>query len=338
MKYSAIDLHSNNNVLVVTDEADRVLVEKRLPNELARILELLLPHKGELAGVVVESTYNWYWLVDGLVSAGYDVKLANTGAIKTYDGLKYSGDEADARHLAHLFRLGILPTGYICPPLERAIRDLARRRLQLVRSRTAHILSVENQYTRQTGRHICSNDVKRLHADAIATMGLPDDVARGMAANVAVIQTLGAEIEKLEARLLDAVKQTDAWPLLNSIPGIGKVLATIILLEIGHISRFRDVGNFASYARCVDSKRISNGKKKGQGNTKNGNKYLAWAFVEAAHFAARFCPEAKRFYQKKFAKTNGAVATKALAHKLARACYHMMKTGQMFDVKRCFAG
>ena len=338
MKYSAIDLHSNNNVLVVTDETDRVLVEKRLPNELNRVLELLAPHRDELAGVVVESTYNWYWLVDGLMAAGYVVKLANTGAIKPYDGLKHGDDNSDARHLAHLFRLGILRTGYICPPAARALRDLARRRLQLVRSRTSHILSVENQLTRQTGRHIRSNDVKRLNAEAVTAMGLPDDVARGMNANVAVIRTLGDEIEKLEARLLEAVTKTDAWPLLNSIPGIGKVLAIVILLEIGTIGRFADVGDFASYARCVDSVRLSNGKKKGQGNTKNGNKYLAWAFVEAAHFAARFCPEAKRFYAKKFAKTNGAVATKALAHKLARACYHMLKTGQMFDVKRCFAG
>jgi len=187
VKYSAIDLHSNNNVLVVSDETDRVLVEKRLPNELSRVLELLGPHRDELAGVVVESTYNWYWLVDGLMAAGYRVHLANTGAIKTYDGLKHSGDEADARHLAHLLRLGILPTGHICPPAERAVRDLARRRLQLVRSRTSHILSVENQLTRQTGRHIRSNEVKRLNAQAVAAMGLPDDVARGMAANVAVI-------------------------------------------------------------------------------------------------------------------------------------------------------
>ena len=338
MKYSAIDLHSNNNVLVVTDETDRVLVEKRLPNELNRVLELLAPHRDELAGVVVESTYNWYWLVDGLMAAGYVVKLANTGAIKPYDGLKHGDDNSDARHLAHLFRLGILRTGYICPPAERALRDLARRRLQLVRSRTSHILSVENQLTRQTGRHIRSNDVKRLDAEAVTAMALPDDVARGMNANVAVIRTLGDEIEKLEARLLEAVTKTDAWPLLNSIPGIGKVLAIVILLEIGTIGRFAEVGDFASYARCVDSVRLSNGKKKGEGNTKNGNKYLAWAFVEAAHFAARFCPEAKRFYAKKFAKTNGAVATKALAHKLARACYHMLKTGQTFDVKRCFAG
>jgi transposase len=336
MKYSAIDLHSNNSVVVVTDETDRVLVEKRVPNELTHVLALLAPHRDELVGVVVESTYNWYWLVDGLIAAGYEVKLANTGAIKIYDGLKHTGDEADARHLAHLLRLGILPTGTICPPAERAVRDLSRRRLQLVRSRTSHILSVENQLTRQTGRHIRSNDVKRLNAETVNAIGLPDDVARGMKANVAVIQTLNQEIDKLEERLLQAVKQMTGWDLLNSVPGIGKVLAIVILLEIGNIQRFADVGDFASYARCVDSVRLSNGKKKGEGNSKNGNKYLSWAFVEAAHFAARFCPEAKRFYDKKFAKTNGAVATKALAHKLARACYHMLKTGQSFDVKRCF--
>ena len=110
----------------------------------------------------------------------------------------------------------------------------------------------------------------------------------------------------------------------------------MIVLETGSIDRFAQVGHFASYCRCVDSKRLSNGKKKGEGNTKNGNKYLAWAFVEAANFALRYCPEAKRFYERKKAKTNGIVAIKALAHKLARACYHMLKEGKPFDVHKCF--
>src|SRR5437763_11674502 len=152
MKYSGIDLHSNNSVVVVSDEADRVLCSKRLPNELAKVLEALETYREELAGVVVESTYNWYWLVDGLQAAGYPVHLANTAAMKRYEGLKHSGDETDAAHLAHLLRLGILPTGYICPAPARALRDLARKRLQLTRSRTAHILAVENIVARQTGK------------------------------------------------------------------------------------------------------------------------------------------------------------------------------------------
>lgn len=115
------------------------------------------------------------------------------------------------------------------------------------------------------------------------------------------------------------------------------MLATTILLETGPIERFGATGNFVSYARCVDSVHTSNGKKKGEGNAKNGNKYLAWAFVEAANFALRYCPEAKRFYERKKARTNNVVAVKALAHKLARASYHILKERQPFDVTRCFA-
>lgn len=337
MKYSGIDLHSNNSVVTVMDDNDRVVAEKRLPNDLAKIIGFLSPWRDELAGVVVESTYNWYWLVDGLQEAGFLVKLANTGAIKKYDGLKHSGDEADARHLAHLLRLGILPTGTILPPEHRAIRDLARKRMQLVRSRTSHILAIENIMARQQAVKITSNIIKRLTAEGVDQMGLPADVGLAVQSNLAVIITLGAQIDLLEKRLQERVGERPDYVLLSSVPGIGRILATIILLEMGPIDRFAAVGNFASYARCVDSQHMSNGKKKGEGNTKNGNKYLSWAFVEAANFALRFCPEAKRFYERKKAKTNTVVAIKALAHKLARACFHILKERKPFDVTRCFA-
>ena len=269
--------------------------------------------------------------------AGFTVHLANTTAIKKYAGLKHSGDETDARYLAHLLRLGILPTGTILPPEQRAVRDLARKRMQLVRSRTAHILAVENITARQQGARISSNQVKRLTAETVDQMPLPGDVALAIKANVAVITILSAQIELLEKRLQEKVGGRPEYGLLTSVPGIGQVLATTILLESGPIDRFAAVGNFASYARCVDSVRTSNGKKNGEGNTKNGNKYLAWAFVEAANFALRYCAEAKRFYERKKAKTNNVVAIKALAHKLARACFHILKERKPFDVTRCFA-
>ena len=195
MKYSGIDLHSNNSVVTITDEEDRVMAEKRLPNDLAKIVDFLKPWKDELAGVVVESTYNWYWLVDGLQEAGFVVKLANTGAIKKYDGLKHSGDEADARQLAHLLRLGILPTGTILPPEQRALRDLARKRMQLVRS---HVLAIEDIVARQRAMKINSNQVKRLTVDEVDQMGLPADVALAVKSNLAVIITLNAQIDLLE--------------------------------------------------------------------------------------------------------------------------------------------
>ena len=133
MKFSGIDLHSNNSFVVIIDEVDRIMYRRRLPNELDMIVAALAPYRDELVGVVVESTYNWYWLVDGLQAAGYPVHLANTAAIKKYEGLKHSGDEADAVHLAQLLRLGILPEGYNCPPAERMVRDLCRKRMQLTR-------------------------------------------------------------------------------------------------------------------------------------------------------------------------------------------------------------
>jgi transposase len=335
-KYSGIDLHSNNNVVLVSDEADRVLYQRRLPNELAKVLAALEPHREELVGVVVESTYNWYWLVDGLQAAGYRVHLANTARMKRYDGLKRSDDTSDAAHLAQLLRLGILPTGHIYPREQRPLRDLARRRMQLVRQRSMHVLAVENVQARETGTRMTGDRVKRLSVQAVHDLGYAPEVAMGIAANVAVIGELNAQIRRLEKHLAQRVRLTPQYQVLTTAPGIANTLATVIMLEAGSVERFAAVGNFSSYARCVDSVRLSNGKKKGEGNRRNGNKYLAWAFIEAASMAKRWCPEAKRFHDRKRARTNAIVATKALAHKLARACYHMLKTGEPFDMKRCF--
>jgi transposase len=335
-KYSGIDLHSNNSVVVVTDEEDRIVCQKRLANKPDEILMALAPHKEEIVGVVVESTYNWYWLVNGLMDAGYQVHLANPSAIKKYEGLKYSGDFADAAYLAHLLRLGLLPEGYIFPRELRAVRDLARKRMQLVHYRTAQILAIENIMVRETGGRMSSDRIKTMTAERVEALGLMPDVTLAMESNRIVCQVLQQQIVVLEKRLEAQVKLQPGYQLIKTIPGIGQVLATTIMLEAGPMTRFADVGNFSSYCRCVDSLRESNGKKKGSGNTRNGNKYLAWAFMEAANFALRYCPEAKRFYERKKNRTNRIVALKSVAHKLARACYHILHEQQPFDVRRCF--
>src|SRR3970040_2176145 len=157
--YGAIDLHSTNNVTVVIDEQDRVVYQKRLPNDLALVLNELSVYQAELQGIVVESTYNWYWLVDGLMEQGYKVHLANTAAIQQYEGLKYTDDHSDARWLAHLLRLGVLRQGYIYPRAERPVRDLLRKPSQPVRHRTTHVLSIPNLLTRNTGSSMKANRV-----------------------------------------------------------------------------------------------------------------------------------------------------------------------------------
>ena len=146
--YAGIDLHSSNNYIGITNEEDKRLYGHRLPNRLEDILSALEPFEEFLEGVVVESTYNWYWLVDGLQEHGYKVHLANPSAMKQYEGLKHTDDKWDSFWLAHMKRLNILREGYIYPKEERPVRDILRRRLLYVRHRTSHILSLQSAITR----------------------------------------------------------------------------------------------------------------------------------------------------------------------------------------------
>ena len=336
--YSAIDLHSNNSVLVILDEQDRIVYERRLPNDLPFILAELAPFRESVEAIAVESTFNWYWLVDGLMEAGYAVKLVNTAAVKTYDGLKYTSDEHDARHLAHLLRLGVLPTGYIYPKEERAVRDLLRKRGQLVRYRTAQILSIQNLVSRNTGKGMSTGDIRQLDEETISrACGGNGARTLAMQSNLAVLRCLDEQVQSLERAVLAQAKLKPAFEKILSVDGIWNILGMTIMYEAGSMERFTKVGQFASYARCVSSSRWSNGKKKGEGNRKNGNKYLAWAFFEAAHYAVRYNERIRRFYQRKKAKTNGIVAMKAISHKLARACYHVLKNQVPFKEEMAFA-
>jgi len=334
--YCGIDLHSTNSYVVVSDASDRAVYQRRLANDLGVIVAALSPFSARLRGIVVESTYNWYWLVDGLQAAGHRVHLANPAAIGQYDGLKYADDRSDAAWLARLLRLDVLPEGYIYPKAGRGLRDLLRRRGQLVRQQTANLLAVQNQVTRSTGRSLSGDRIKRLEVDELDELVGEPDVALSIASNLAVLRALAGEIAALERAVLSRARLEPAFRHLLTVGGIGKVLALTIMLETGDIARFAGPGNFASYCRCVESKRISNARKKGAGNRKCGNRHLAWAFVEAANFAIRWEPRAKRYYERKKAKTNAIVARKALAHKLARACYHVMRDQVAFSAERCF--
>jgi len=335
--YSGIDLHSNNSLVALSDEEDRIVYRKRLPNELEIILRELAPYKNQITGVVVESTYNWYWLVDGLMEAGYVCHLANTAAIKQYEGLKYTDDHSDAAWLAKLLRLRLLREGYIYPKQERAVRDLLRKRSQLVHQQVSNILSVQNLVSRNTGMGISANKIKQL-TDAGVDALLPDeDLALAVKSNVNVLACLRQQTGQIEKVVKARVKDKTPFTYLQTVDGIGLILSLTIMLETGDVRRFASVGNFASYCRCVDSKKISNGKRKGAGNKKCGNKYLAWAFVEAANFAIRYNDRVMRFYQRKMARTNRIVALKAVAHKLARASYYIMRDQVAFDVNKAFA-
>jgi len=335
--YAGIDLHSSNSFIAVMDAEGRRVSEARVRNVLDHILGVLAGYKGRLAGVVVESTYNWYWLVDGLMERGYRVHLANPAAIQQYKGRKYTGDRHDAYWLADMLRLEILPEGYIYPKEDRAIRDLLRTRGVLVRKRTGLITSVSNIVARNAGRKIRGQEIKAVRTNRIRPhLGEDENLQCSGDALKTVIDCMTRRIKEIESRIEAQVELRSRYRQLLTIPGVGKILGLTIMLETGPVERFPGAGNYASYCRKVSSFRISNEKVKGRGNAKNGNRYLAWAFGEAAEHARRRDERARAYYNRKLSETDGPRAHSALAHKLARAAWHMMKNDEPFIPERAF--
>ena len=334
--YAGIDLHSSNNYLAVIDEKDTRLYGKKLPNETGRILMALEPFREDIRGIAVESTYNWYWLVDGLQEQGYSIHLANPSAIKQYEGLKHTDDKWDAFWLAHMLRLDILPKGYIYPREIRPVRDLLRRRLLFVRQRTTQILSFQSMVTRNLGIRMSCRDIKTFKEKEVENLFETPYLVLTAKSNIVTIRFLSERIKEMEREIKGSIKPTEAFRHLKTLPGVGDILALTIQLEVGDVGRFEKVGNYSSYCRCVKSQRLSNGKKKGKNNAKNGNRYLSWAYIEAANFAIRYDTQARKFYQRKAAKSSRVVALKALSNKLARASYYIMRDLVPYDGDKLF--
>ena len=235
--YAGIDLHSSNNYLGIINDDDERLYGKRLPNDLNRVLLALEPFRDRLEGIVVESTYNWYWLVDGLQDRGYKVHLANPSAIKQYEGLKHTDDKWDSFWLAHMRRLNILNEGYIYPKKHRAVRDLLRRRLLFVRHRTANILSLQSMITRNLGFKMSGNAIKKLKGkDAESLFDSPNLVFMAKN-NIDAIEFLKKIILGIEKQVKSQIRLRKEFVLLQTIPGIGDILGLTIMLEVGDILR-----------------------------------------------------------------------------------------------------
>ncbi len=331
-----IDLHSNNSYIGIVDQDGTRIFNKRVSNDIGIIIATLKPFKEKIKGIAVESTFNWYWLVDGLMEEGYNLYLANVPAMKQYEGIKHTDDKSDAFWLAEMLRLNILPTGNIYPKEKRFLRDLLRRRSQLVHHRTSLFISMSSMIQNCTSVNLSRYAKKNLDHHEITC--LLDDPHQVMSANTIhnVILEINKNIDTIEKEIHTKVKALQRYKQLTSVWGIGEILATTIMLETGDIRRFKDVGNYASYCRCVPTIKLSNGKTKGRGNKKCGNQYLAWAYLEAAYCMQRAYPEAKKWFQRKLIKKGRFVAIKALASKIARACYLIMKNNVEFESSKLF--
>lgn len=335
--YGGIDLHSTSMQLGIMGQGFKRVYEKRLGNDIFALLEHLEPFRENLQGIAVESTYNWYWVVDGLMDHGYkQVHLANPCAMKQYEGLKHTDDRHDAFWLAKMLALGILPEGYIYPREDRPVRDLLRKRSFLVSERTRVLLNLRSMLERETSVRMKSKEIAKLETEQISEILGEKYLELSAEASLRVVDALSESIKQIEKAVKARMRVRKPFQVLLTAPGIGDILAMTIMLEVGDIRRFEKVGDFSSYCRLVNTNHFSAGKRKGKGNRKNGNRYLAWAFTEAAHIAKRKKGKINSYFQQKAAKTHPVVAAVSLGNKLARACYYMMRDQVPFREEAMF--
>ena len=333
--YAGADLHGNNVLLSIRDSEGSSVFRRRVANSLDAVNAALDPYWDRIVALGVESTFNWYWFVDGLREQGRNVKLGNPAKMEQYEGIKATNDLTDADWLAEQLRLGIFPESYIYPKETRSVRDALRRRQLFVRRRTQVLLSFGSLLERYGVDAPGTREMEHWTAEDIRASGLDPWVQLQLETLLDAVRESDRLAKRIEKQVLGFVKPTDQYRQATKVPGIGMALGMLVVLESGDFGRFPSAGDYASYCRAVKSERTSNGKKKGRNNAKNGNRYLAWAFVEAATYAARFNPRIHDWYERKKRKGGVAKAKKALACKLAKAMWHVMQ-GKDFDEKMMF--
>ena len=332
--YVGMDLHTRNVQIYVMDVRGKKALEKRVPCDLTMILQTLSPF-GEDVSIAIESTYNWYWLVDGLMLAGYDVQLAHAYGLRLITRAKVKTDRRDAYQLARYLRLGDLPGAYICPKEMRPYRDLLRRRTNLVQFRTAAYTSLRIQLRQYNQDTFGFDELKRVDRDLIETLDLPAPTTLYATMILQHIELFSQQIEVLEREILKSVEPEPAVELLKSVPGIGDILGMTIFYEVGDVGRFKSYRTFSSYCRLVPPTSISNGKKSKAEGGKQGNPYLKWAFCQAATHAGRYYEDCRRFKERHARRRSGDIgrikANNILAHKLATAVFRILRDQVPFD-------
>jgi len=256
--------------------------------------------------------------------------------MKAIHGGKAKNDRIDSRKIAALMRGGTFPMAYVYPAKMRATRDLLRRRNHLTRKRAdliSHIQNTNSQYNMEPFEANISYKKNRI---GVAEQFVDPDVRMSMEADLEMIALLDVLKNRLELHVVRNAKNHDPQALyrLRTVPGIGPIISLVILYEIGDISRFPRVQDFASYARLVKCAKESAGKRSGTGGGKIGNVHLKWAFSEAAVLFLRGNPEGMKFRKRLEKKHGKAKSLSILAHKLGRAVYYILKRDQAFDMEK----
>src|SRR5262245_9017070 len=333
--YCGIDLHVKTMYVCILDATGRTLVHRNVKAIPHAFLEMVVSYRDDLV-VAAECMFTWYWLADVCAAEGIPFVLGHALAMKAIHGGKAKNDKLDSFKIATLLRGGLLPQAYVYPAAMRAIRDLLRCRLHLVRKRgqlLAHVQNTRAQYQLpEFGRRL-TYPANRIGISE----HFPDpSVRKSIDVDLALLERYDSLITDLELTIVREAKQHDgdAFHRLRSVPGIGKVLALTILYEIHDITRFDRVQEFASYARLVKCAHTSAGKTLGTGGAKMGNVHLKWAFSEAAVLYLRHAPGGKKLLGSIEKKHGKGKALSILAHKIGRAVFYMLSRGTVFSTDK----
>jgi transposase len=338
--YCGVDLHARTLAVCILASDGATVFHDTIAASPAAFLKAVQPFRDGLA-VACECMFAWYWLADLCQEQGIPFVLGHALYMKAIHGGKAKTDKIDAKKIAVLLRGGMLPQAYVYPKGMRATRDLLRRRTYLVRRRAealAHLVNTNSQYNHPPLATKLAYAANRAELDLPARFTDPS-AKRNVEVDLALIDAYDAQIAALELYLTRAAKVDDpqAYARLRSIPGVGPVLGLVMLYEIHDIRRFAAEGQFLSYARLVRCAHESAGKKQGTGGNKIGNAHLKWAFSEATCLLLRSCPKAKAWLARREKKHGKKRALGALAARLGRAVYHLLRKGEAFDEGRFFA-
>jgi len=333
--YCGIDLHARNLYLCLINQEGQKMLHKRLPNCRERLLAAVEPYRSSMV-VSVESTYNWYWLADLCTKEEIPFVLGHALYMKAILEGKSKNDRIDSEKIARMTAGKMLPQSYVYPQEMRKTRDLLRRRLYFVRQRAAakgHIEIVNSQYNLPALNGAANYKNKR---DGIIEHFPAGDLQCSIAADLATIEHFDRLIPDLEKHLVGRAKVHDhgSFELLQTINGVGRILALTFLYEIHNIVRFGKAQQFCSYARLTKAQKTSSGKTTGKGGRKIGNPYLKWAFSEATVGLIERHPAVKIYFEQRKNRLGKAAAYARLSHKLGRCIFHMLKTGDKFDVEK----
>jgi transposase len=337
--YCGIDLHARTMYVCILNQAGETVLHRNMKTDPALFLKVIAPYREDLV-VAVECIFTWYWLADLCVQQGIPFVLGHALYMKAIHGGKAKNDKIDAHKIALLLRGGMMPQAYVYPAEMRATRDLLRRRMHLMHKRAellSHIQNTNHQYNLpEMGKKIAY----KANREGVAERFVDTAVQKSIEVDLALIDHYDKLLSDIELYIVNTAKQHDvnAFYRLRSVPGIGKILALVILYEVQDIGRFPRVQDFVSYCRLVKCTKESAGKKYGTSGKKIGNAYLKWAFSEVAVLFLRNNPEGQKYLVRLEKKHSKGKALTILAHRLARTVYHLLRREQAFDMNKFLNG